>query len=103
MNGQCFQFHGYLPIDQMEKRKKIKELETDSHNRNCTQIFIETPYRNNQLLKDILQVTKDETRICIAVDLTAITESIQTKTIKQWKQVELDIHKRLAIFLMQAS
>ena len=103
MNGQCFQFHGYLPIDQLEKRKKILELEIDSHNRNCTQIFIETPYRNNQLFKDIVQVGKEETRICLAVDITAESESIQTKTIKQWKQIELDIHKRLAIFLMQAS
>lgn len=103
MNGQCFQFHGYLPIDQIEKRKKIKELETDSLLRNCTQIFIETPYRNNQLIKDVLLVGKEETRFCIAVDITATTELIQTKTIKQWKQIELDIHKRLAIFLMHAS
>ncbi len=103
MNGQCFQFHGYLPIDQIEKRKKIKELEIDSHIRNCTQIFIETPYRNNQLFKDILQVTKDETRLCIGIDITSSSESIQSKSIKEWKKVELDIHKKLAIFLMQAS
>ena len=103
MNGQCFQFHGYLPIDQIEKRKKIKELEIDSHIRNCTQIFIETPYRNNQLFKDILQVTKDETRLCIGIDITSGSESIQSKSIKEWKKVELDIHKKLAIFLMQAS
>ncbi|GAC1438045.1 MAG: SAM-dependent methyltransferase [Sediminibacterium sp.] len=103
MNGQCFQFHGYLPIDAAERRKKIKELETDSHQRNCTQLFIETPYRNNQLIKDLLQAARDETRICIAVDITAPAETIKTKTVKQWKQEMPDIHKRLAIFLLHAS
>lgn len=102
MNGQCFKFHGYLPIDSLERKKKIKELETDSHIHNCTQLFIETPYRNNQLIRDLLQAGKDETRICIAVDITATSESIRTKTIRQWKQEEIDIHKRLAIFLLQA-
>ncbi len=102
MNGQRFQFHGYLPIDSMERRKKIKELEGESHKNNCTQIFIETPYRNNQLIKDVLQTGRDETKFCIAADITSAAESIQTKTIKQWKQVETDIHKRLAIFLLIA-
>jgi 16S rRNA (cytidine1402-2'-O)-methyltransferase len=102
MNGQHFQFHGYLPIDSLERRKKIKELEIESHKNNCTQIFIETPYRNNQLIKDVLQAGKDETRFCIAVDITAPAESIQTKTVKQWKLKETDIHKRLAIFLLIA-
>ena len=103
MNGQQFQFHGYLPIDSVERRKKIKELEDESRKNNCTQIFIETPYRNNPLIKDILQAGKDETRLCIAVDITAPSEFIQTKTIKQWKTGEVDIHKRLAIFLLQAN
>jgi 16S rRNA (cytidine1402-2'-O)-methyltransferase len=102
MNGQCFQFHGYLPIDGTERKKKIRELEADSSKRNCTQLFIETPYRNNALMNDLLQSCKQETKLCIAVDITATTESIKTKTIRQWKQDQPDIHKRLAIFLLQA-
>jgi 16S rRNA (cytidine1402-2'-O)-methyltransferase len=103
MNGQSFQFNGYLPIDSLERKKKIKELEAYSHKYNCTQLFIETPYRNNALIKDILQTGREETRLCIAVDITAPSESIQTKTIRQWKTAEVDIHKRLAIFLLQAT
>ncbi|MCA6448681.1 MAG: SAM-dependent methyltransferase [Chitinophagaceae bacterium] len=102
MNGQCFQFHGYLPIDTIERKKKLRELETDSHKRNCTQIFIETPYRNNPLIKDILDSCREETRLCIAVDITAPAESIRTKSVKKWKQEVPDIHKRLAIFLLHA-
>ena len=102
MNGQCFQFHGYLPIDSTERKKKLKELEAQSRQQQCTQIFIETPYRNNQLIADIMQSCREETRICIAVDITAPSENIRTRTVKQWKQEVPDIHKRLAIFLMQA-
>ncbi len=103
MNGQGFQFHGYLPIDTDERKKKIKELESDSHKRNCTQLFIETPYRNNALIKDLLQTCRQETKLCIAVDITAPAESIQTKTIQEWKNQIPDIHKRLAIFLIHAT
>jgi 16S rRNA (cytidine1402-2'-O)-methyltransferase len=102
MNGQCFQFHGYLPIDGLERKKKIKELEAHSQKQPCTQIFIETPYRNNALIKDILQSAREETRLCIAVDITAPSESIRTRSVRQWKQENVDIHKRLAIFLLQA-
>jgi len=102
MNGQCFQFHGYLPIDSLERKNKIKELEADSQKRNCTQIFIETPYRNNSLIKDILSACNESTQFCMAVDITATTESILTKTIKVWKNQTPDIHKRLAIFLLHA-
>lgn len=63
MNGQCFQFHGYLPIDGTERKKKIRELEADSLKRNCTQLFIETPYRNNALINDLLQSCKPETKL----------------------------------------
>lgn len=101
MNGQCFQFNGYLPIDNSARKKMIRELEADSAKRNCTQIFIETPYRNNQLLNDILQSCKDETKVCVAVDITAPTENIRTKSIRQWKKEMPDIHKKLCIFLMQ--
>jgi 16S rRNA (cytidine1402-2'-O)-methyltransferase len=102
MNGQCFQFHGYLPIDSLERKNKIKELENDSQRRNCTQIFIETPYRNNSLIKDILANSKETTLFCMAVDITGPTESIQTKTIRSWNDKIPDIHKRLAIFLLHA-
>lgn len=100
MNGQCFQFVGYLPVDAHERKKKITELENESIKKNCTQIFIETPYRNNQLLNDILLTAKSETLLCVAVDLTSSSELIQTKKIKDWKNEKLDIHKRPAIFLL---
>src|SRR4051812_44635360 len=102
MNGQCFQFVGYLPVDAHERKKKITELENESNKRNCTQIFIETPYRNNQLLNDIFLTAKPETELCIAVEITASTESIQTKKIKHWKKEQLNLHKRPAIFLLYA-
>jgi 16S rRNA (cytidine1402-2'-O)-methyltransferase len=103
MNGNCFQFHGYLPIDSLERKNKIKALELDSQKRKCTQIFIETPYRNNQLIKYITDYCLPETKFCIAVDITGTSESIQTKTIAEWKKKEIDFHKRLGIFLILAS
>lgn len=102
MNGQSFSFHGYLPIDSLEKKKAIAQLEQDSHKKTTAQIFIETPYRNNQLIKDLLQYCHPQTKICIAVDITAPTQWIKTKTVAQWKKETVDIHKRLAIFLLQA-
>jgi len=102
MNGQCFQFHGYLPIDSLERKNKIKDLEADSIRRNCTQIFIETPYRNNAIVKDILSNCKETSLLCMAVDITGPTESILTKTVRNWNQHVPDIHKRLAIFLLHA-
>ncbi|CAN5602704.1 SAM-dependent methyltransferase [soil metagenome] len=102
MNGQSFQFVGYLPIEEGERRKSVKELEEYSYKKNCTQIFIETPYRNNQLFKTLLETCKYETRICVAVDITASAESIQTKTVKDWKQVNIELHKKQAIFLLYA-
>jgi 16S rRNA (cytidine1402-2'-O)-methyltransferase len=102
MNGQSFCFNGYLPIDSLEKKKAIAQLEQESQKRNCTQLFIETPYRNNQLIKDLLQHCHPQTKICIAVDITAPNEWIKTKTVAQWKQENIDIHKRLAIFLLHA-
>jgi 16S rRNA (cytidine1402-2'-O)-methyltransferase len=102
MNGQQFQFVGYLPINGYEKIKAIKELETESQKKNCTQIFIETPYRNNQLIESVLTNCKPATKFCIAVDLTGKNESITTKTINEWKKEKIDIHKRPAIFLLLA-
>jgi 16S rRNA (cytidine1402-2'-O)-methyltransferase len=103
MNGQCFQFVGYLPIEFSARKKTIKELEEYSYKKNCTQIFIETPYRNNQLINDVLNMCKAETKFCIAVDITASTENIKTKTIKEWKQQVPELNKRLAIFLLLAN
>lgn len=103
MNGQQFQFLGYLPIDNVERIKAIKELEADSQKKKCTQLFIETPYRNNQLIETLLKTCKPSTRLCIAVDLTGKEEWIKTKTIADWKKDNITIHKRPAIFLLQVS
>jgi 16S rRNA (cytidine1402-2'-O)-methyltransferase len=101
LNGQRFAFVGYLPIDANERGKAIKELEAQSARHNSTQLFIETPYRNNQLIEALLKHCTGATRLCIAVDITGPTESIQTHTIEQWKTKKPDIHKRPAIFLLQ--
>jgi 16S rRNA (cytidine1402-2'-O)-methyltransferase len=100
MNGQQFQFHGYLPIDNQQRIKAIKELETGSAKKKCTQIFIETPYRNNQLIEALLKNCDPSTKLCIAVDLTGNKEWIKTKSIADWQKEKTDIHKRPAIFLL---
>ncbi len=102
LNGQSFQFVGYLPIDSSERKKKLKELENYSSTHNCTQIFIETPYRNNQLLKDIIQTCKPQTKLCVAADLTSNQEQIVSQSIAKWQQANLDIHKKPTIFLFLA-
>ena len=102
MNGQQFKFAGYLPIKNPERNNAIKELESESAKRNCTQIFIETPYRNNQLMEALLLICQPLTKLCIAVDLTGPTEFIKTKTVGEWRKSKPDIHKRPAIFLLQA-
>jgi len=102
MNGQNFQFHGYLPIDGLEKKKKIKELEAASEKNKTTQIFIETPYRNNQFLNDLLQACKPTTNICIGVNITGSTESIRTKKAKDWMSQLPELHKIPVVFLIQA-
>jgi len=100
LNGQQFQFVGYLPIDSAERTKAIKNLESESKQKNCTQIFIETPYRNNQMLETLLKTCQPDTRICVAVDLTADTEMIKTKKVKEWKSNLPQLHKRPVIFLI---
>lgn len=102
LNGQSFQFLGYLPIDSTERKKKIKELELYSLKNNCTQIFIETPYRNNQLIKDIIEQCKATTKLCVAVDITGSKEQIITKSINDWKKMNYDFHKIPAIFLIHS-
>jgi 16S rRNA (cytidine1402-2'-O)-methyltransferase len=100
MNGQQFRFAGYLPIDSQQRIKAIKDLEVESARNNCTQIFIETPYRNNQMIGSILQHAKPSTQLCIAVDLTGAREWIKTQLILDWQKDIPDIHKRPAIFLL---
>jgi len=99
-NGQSFTFHGYLPIDKAQRSKRIKELESQAERFGQTQLFIETPFRNNQLLDEVLKVCKPATRLCIACNLTAPDEMVQTKTIAQWKKEQPDLHKRPVIFLL---
>ncbi len=101
MNGQSFAFNGYLPIKSGDRAKAIKHLEELSVRERQTQIFIEAPYRNNHLLKDILSTCSTKTRVCIACDITLETEFIQTKTVNQWKGKIPDLHKKPTIFLIQ--
>jgi 16S rRNA (cytidine1402-2'-O)-methyltransferase len=101
MNGQQFEFVGYLPIDNNEKIKRIKELEAASEKNNSTKIFIETPYRNNQLVETILKTCKPSTRFCIASELTSANEYIKTKKIAEWQKEKTDFHKKPVIFLLQ--
>ena len=102
MNGQQFQFVGYLPIDQQPRLKAIKDLEQESARRNSTQIFIETPYRNNQMLETLLKTCSPLTRLSISANLTASNEFIKTKTSADWKKHLPDLHKQPAIFMIQA-
>jgi 16S rRNA (cytidine1402-2'-O)-methyltransferase len=101
MNGQQFEFVGYLPIDNMERIKRIKELEQSSEKNKSTKIFIETPYRNNQLIETVLKTAKPLTQFCIAAELTGTNEYIKTKTIADWRKEKTDFHKKPVIFLLQ--
>ena len=102
MNGQQFEFVGYLPIDNLERNKAITVLETSSQKKNSTQIFIETPYRNNQLIETLLKTCKPSTKLCIAAELTGPNEFVKTKTIADWKKEKTDFHKKPVIFLLHA-
>ena len=100
MSGQSFVFHGYLPINRADRSRMVKQLETEARNRRQTQIFMETPYRNNGLLADLLATALPDTRLCIAANVTAPDALIQTKTIRQWKSSLPDLHKKPTIFLL---
>ena len=102
MNGQHFSFIGYLPIDPVNRVKSIKAIESESLKEKCTQIFIETPYRNNQLMASLLQTCKPTTLLCIAADITSVDEFIQTKQVNEWKKNTPDLHKRPTIFCLLA-
>lgn len=102
MNGQRFMFHGYLPIDKFERKKAIQKLEIDSRNNNCTQLFMETPYRNNQLMEDLIKFGQPSTLVCVAANLTMDDEFILTLPLKNWAQKKADFHKKPAIFLLES-
>lgn len=102
LNGQQFAFHGYLPVDTVECRKALKALELESRQKNQTQVFIETPYRNNAVFSNLLKSLHDETRLCVAIDVTGKEESIQTMPVKLWKKVSKSWPKLPAVFLFLA-
>ncbi len=100
-NGQSFAFNGYLPIKDDERAKKLRSLEREALQKKQTQIFMETPYRNNQMLTAIVNNLNPNTRLCIAADITSETEYIKTQSIESWKRKGLpDLNKRPAIFLI---
>lgn len=99
-NGQSFAFHGYLPIDSAARSRKIKQLETMACSENQTQIFIETPYRNNKLAQELVKTCKPQTRLCIAMNISFDDEYIVTKTMKQWKNSLPELHKKPTVFLI---
>ncbi len=100
MSGQNFAFTGYLPIDKKERTRAIKNLESLAKKTGQTQIFMETPYRNHQLLDTLKAQCNNKTKLCIAANITSSNEFIQTKTIEEWKQTKVDIHKQPTIFLL---
>lgn len=100
LNGQNFAFNGYLPVKPQERQRAITNLEKKARNEKQTQIFIETPYRNNQMVSAILKTCSSSTPFCIAANLTAENEFIKTKTISNWKKNVPNLHKQPAIFLI---
>lgn len=99
-NGQSFCFNGYLPKEQKDRIRKIKELEKTAQLKRQTQLFIETPYRNKHVFEDLLKNCYNNTRLCIAVDITLPSEQISTKSIAEWKKTKIDLHKRPCLFLI---
>jgi len=103
LNGQRFAFNGYLPIDKNERKKEIKRLERLSFEQNQSQIFIETPYRNNKMLENICATVAPDTNVCVACDITLPTELIKTLPAKAWAKKNVDLHKRPTIFIIHKS
>lgn len=99
-NGQSFAFHGYLPIEMNERIRELKELENKVYRDNQTQIFIETPYRNNKMAEDILENCKPQTKLCIAMNITCDNETIITKKVGAWRGKLPDMHKQPCVFLI---
>ncbi len=103
MNGQSFAFNGYLPIDKGDRKSEIKRLERLSFEHNQSQLFIETPYRNNKMLEDLCHTLEKNTDISVACDITLNTEFIKTQTANEWKKNIVDLHKRPTIFIIHKS
>ena len=99
-NGQNFAFNGYMPIEKSERGKRIATLENVMYQNNQTQLFIETPFRNNHLFAHILEVCKPSTKLCVASELTLPEQFIATKTIAQWKTIPIDLHKKMVVFAL---
>ena len=99
MNGQSFAFNGYLPIDKHERKNAIRKFEKKSQELNQSQIFIETPYRNDKLFADLKSALSDHTYLCLACDITLATEYIKTLTISNWRKTTLELNKRPCIFI----
>ncbi|QRR01704.1 SAM-dependent methyltransferase [Dyadobacter sandarakinus] len=100
MSGQSFAFHGYLPIDKAMRKKALQTLEREARQRGQSQIFMETPFRNNQLLEAVLETCQPDTRLCIAADITGQEELIRTLPVTKWKQSRPDLHKKPTIFII---
>ena len=100
-NGQNFAFNGYLPIDKKERKTEIKRLERLSKEQDQSQLFIETPYRNNQILESLVNTLHPQTRLCVACDLTFSSEYIKTQTSEGWKRTKVDLDKRPTLFIIQ--
>ncbi|SIN96644.1 SAM-dependent methyltransferase [Algoriphagus halophilus] len=101
-SGQSFAFHGYLPIDRKDRAAALKALESESLREKRAQIFMETPFRNNQMLEDCLRTLSSNTKLCIAKNITAMDELILTKTIGEWKKLPIDLHKIPTVFILQS-
>lgn len=99
-NGQSFAFHGYLPIEPSDRIKRLKELENRVYSENQTQLFIETPYRNNKMMEDIMKACRPQTRLCIAANITCEGEYIKTRTLREWNGKFPDLSKIPCIFLI---
>jgi 16S rRNA (cytidine1402-2'-O)-methyltransferase len=103
LNGQRFAFHGYLPVKPDERAAALRRLEAESRAQRCAQMFIETPYRNVALLATVVQSLAPATRLCVTVDLTLPTESVATRTVREWRAIDVATYaKRPAIFLIEA-
>jgi len=100
LNGQNFAFNGYIPIDQPDRTRKLRELEARSHREHQSQIFMDTPYRNNRLFCDLKATLSPQTKLCIALNITADDEFICTKTISEWKKTNVDLNKKPCIFII---
>jgi 16S rRNA (cytidine1402-2'-O)-methyltransferase len=100
LNGQGFTFHGYLPIDKKDRVRKLRDLDTAVARTGFTQIFMETPYRNQKLFEDVVKTCGNRHKLCVAVDITLTSESIKTLQISEWGAEKIDLHKRPCMFLL---